>query len=101
MAGGTSPVALMEAPVIGQECNDLMDKVRERWQHPYPIPGWCCDGIHCAGTDVRFAGILPQMYAVCLAFSHYGRVDPNDEWLPEFMCFDGLTIDYAPVNFVC
>ena len=33
------------------------------------------------------------MYAVCLAFKHYGRVDPNDEWLPEFMCHDGLTIE--------
>jgi hypothetical protein len=93
LAGGISPVALKEKPVIGQECQNLMDKVKERWQHPYPIPGWCCDGIHCAGADVRFAGILPQMYAVCLAFKHYGRVEPNDEWLPEFMCYDGLTIE--------
>jgi hypothetical protein len=93
MAGGTSPVALKEAQVSGQECTDLMDKAKERWQHPNPIPGWCCDGIHCAGTDARFAGILPQMYAVCRAFKHYGRVDPTDAWLPDFMCYDGLTID--------
>ena len=59
LAGGTSPVALREEPVIRQECQDLLDKAKERWHHPHPIPGWCCDGIHCAGTDVRFAGILP------------------------------------------
>jgi len=33
---------------------------------------------------------MPQVYAVCNAFNHYGRIDPSDEWLPEFMCLDGL-----------
>jgi hypothetical protein len=27
-----------------------------------------------------------------LAFRHYGRIDPADEWLPQFQCFDGLVI---------
>lgn len=93
MAGGTSPVALAETPVTEQECKDLIDRAKERWQNPQPILNWCCDGIHCAGRDVRFAGVLPHMYAVSLAFNHYGRVDPNDTWLPEFMCYNGLMID--------
>ena len=38
-------------------------------------------------------GMLPEMYAVCRAFRHYGRVNPNDEWLPEFQSYDGLMIE--------
>jgi hypothetical protein len=37
-------------------------------------------------------GAWHHMYAVCKAFSHYGRVAPEDEWVPEFQCFDGLTV---------
>jgi len=33
------------------------------------------------------------MYAICRAFDHYGRVDPDDEWLPDFQCYDGLVVD--------
>lgn len=33
------------------------------------------------------------MYAVSRAFQHYGRLDPGDIWLPEFRCYDGLTIE--------
>lgn len=43
-------------------------------------------------------GMLPEMYAVCRAFEHYGKVDPNDEWLPEFQCYDGLTIEKPDEN---
>jgi hypothetical protein len=35
------------------------------------------------------------MYAVCKAFEHYGRVDPDDKWLPAFQCYDGLIIEKA------
>jgi hypothetical protein len=35
------------------------------------------------------------MYAVCKAFEHYGRVDPNDEWLSDFQCYDGLIMEKA------
>jgi hypothetical protein len=38
------------------------------------------------------------MYAVCKAFEHYGRVDPTDEWLPEFQCYDGLMIEKEDEN---
>ena len=84
MAGGVSPVAEKIQPVTAGECYQLLDKAKERWQNPQPIPRWCCDGVHCAGDDPRFMGMLPEMYAVCKAFEQYGRVDPEDKWLPEF-----------------
>lgn len=93
MAGGISPVAEKIEPVFGWECKELLDKTEEAWKTPHVIPGWCCDGIHCAGSDVRFAGMMPQMYACCKAFEKYGRLDPSDEWLPEFMVYDGLQIE--------
>ena len=95
MAGGVSPVADQIEPVYVEECYELIDTAKERWENPRPIPGWCCDGIHCAGSDIRFAGMWQHMFAVCKAFEHYGRVDPNDGWLPEFQCYDGLIIEKA------
>jgi hypothetical protein len=92
MAGAPSPVADKILPVTPDECHELMVRANERWQNPEPIPRWCCDGVHCAGDDPRFTGMLPEMWAVCRAFQHYGRVDPNDIWLPEFQCCDGLII---------
>jgi len=93
MAGSVSPIAEEIEPVTPEECHDLLRKAKDNWRNPQPIPRWCCDGVHCAGDDPRFMGMLPEMYAVCKAFEHYGRIDPNDEWLPEFQCYDGLTIE--------
>jgi hypothetical protein len=93
MAGGVSPIAETILPVTVTECVDLLDKARERWRHPKPIPRWCLDGIHSAGDDPRFIGMLPPMVAVCKAFHHYGRVSPDDVWLPEFTSYDGLIIE--------
>ena len=95
MAGGKSPVAHAIEPVLEAEVLGLLDGAKEKWKAPRPIPGWCCDGTHSAGNDIRFMGVWSQMYAVCRAFEHYGRIDPNDEWLPAFQCFDGLRIDQA------
>jgi hypothetical protein len=92
MAGGETLVAEKILPVTADECQELLDTAKERWKNPAPIPRWCCDGTHCAGDDPRFAGMLPEMWAVCRAFQHYGRLDPDDEWLPEFRCYDGLMI---------
>ena len=92
MAGGESPVAEETLPVTADECHELLTRGEEKWQNPEPIPRWCCDGIHCAGDDPRFAGCLPEMWAVCRAYQYYGRVDPADEWLPQFQCYDGLII---------
>jgi hypothetical protein len=93
LAGGESPIVDLIEPVFVEECYELIDKAKERWKNPHPIPGWCCDGVHSAGNDVRFMGVWQQMYAVCKAFEHYDRVDPNDEWLPSFQCYDGLIIE--------
>lgn len=95
MAGGESPAAKKIQLVTVEECRDLLSKAKDRWRNPQPIPRWCCDGVHCAGDDPRFMGMLPEMYAVCKAFKHYGRVDPTDSWLPEFQCYDGLLINHA------
>jgi hypothetical protein len=93
MAGGVSPVAEVIEPVSEAEVTDLLERAKDKWKDPHPIPGWCCDGRHSAGNDIRFMGMWPQMYTVCRAFEHYGRVDPEDEWLPEFQCYDGLVIE--------
>lgn len=92
LAGGVSPIAERIAPVSTEECFELLERAKESWWNPHPIPRWCTDGIHSAGDDPRFAGLLPQMMAVCRAFQHYGRVNPDDVWLPQFQCLDGLTI---------
>jgi SWIM zinc finger len=93
MAGGVSPVAEQIVPVTADECESILERARERWRNPQPIPRWCVDGLHSAGDDVRFTGMLPNMMAVCNAFKYYKRVDPSDEWLPEFRCYDGLIIE--------
>ena len=92
MAGGVSPVADVDEPVTEEEVAVLIDRAVERWERPRPIPAWCCDGTHSAGNDVRFMGTWHHMYAVCRAFEHYGRVDPDDAWLPQFHCYDGLIL---------
>jgi hypothetical protein len=42
------------------------------------------DGIHCYGSDRRFAGTVENMMGVCCAFAKYGRVHPEDPHPPEF-----------------
>ena len=93
MAGGVSPVAEVVQGVTDAEVMELLEGAKEKWKAPRPVPGWCCDGIHCAGNDVRFSGMWHLMYAVCRAFEYYGRVDPEDTWMPRFNCYDGLMID--------
>ena len=92
LAGGISPVSDVIETVHFDEVVELLEKAKERWKNPKPIPGWCCDGVHSAGNDMRFMGAWPHMNAVCRAFSHYGRVDPEDQWLPAFQSYDGLTV---------
>jgi len=93
LAGGVSPVAEEILQVTADECHELLERAKERWKNPEPIPRWCCDGLHCAGDDPRFAGLLPEMWAVCRAYQHYHRVDPDDEWLADFRCYEGLIIE--------
>jgi hypothetical protein len=95
MAGGKSPLAEEVLPVNADECYGLLERAKERWKNPEPIPRWCCDGTHSSGDDPRFAGLLPEMWVVCRAFQHYQRVEPADEWLPDFRCYDGLIIEWS------
>lgn len=92
MAGGVNKVVDQIEAVTAGECHELIEKAKEAWKTPHVIPEWCCDGIHCSGGDIRFAGMLPAMVAVCRAFNHYGRVEPEDQWLLEFRCLDGLQV---------
>jgi hypothetical protein len=90
LAGGESPVADQIEPVSVGEVYELLDKARERWKHPRSIPNCYCDGIHCAGKDRRYAGILIDMWALCMAFRKYGNIEPENRWLPEFYPTTGL-----------
>jgi hypothetical protein len=95
LAGGSSPVADALYPVTSVEVSELIERAKARWKDPQPIPGWCCDGVHSAGNDVRFMGAWEHMNAVCRAFLHYGRLNPEDEWLPEFLSYAGLSVQTA------
>ena len=99
LAGGESPVADQIEPVAVGEVWELLDKAAERWKHPKPIPSCYLDGVHSGGNDRRYAGILQDMYAVCLCFSHYGNIEPENRWLPEFYPTDGLEIE-SPVQSI-
>jgi hypothetical protein len=93
LAGGESPVADQIEPVVEGEVYEMLDGANDRWKHPEPIPNCYCDGIHCAGNDRRYAGILTDMWAVCRMFQHYGNIEPENEWLPEFYTTDGLEVE--------
>lgn len=91
LAGGESPVIDQIETVTQGEVRRLLEKVQAT--EPYPVPGWAADGIHCAGSDVRYTGIFARMYAACRAYNHYGRLDPSDPWLEiEFFSTEGLLI---------
>jgi hypothetical protein len=90
LAGGVSGVDTNLEFVTAGECHELILQAAEDWKTPHKIPEWCCDGVHCAGNDPRFAGHLPLMYSCCRAYQHYGRLDPSDKWLPDFACYAGL-----------
>lgn len=91
LAGGTSPVTDQIEAVTRGEVRRLIEQVNDT--QPYPPPEWCCDGVHCAGNDIRYAGMWDRMWAVCQQFNFYGRVNPEDEWLEnEFYSLDGLHI---------
>jgi hypothetical protein len=90
LTGGVSPVIDQIEIVTRGEVRRLIEQVNDT--QPHPPPEWCCDGVHCGGNDIRYAGMWDRMYAVCNQFSHYGRVNP-DEWREdEFYSLDGLRV---------
>ena len=89
MAGGHSPVIDQIEPVTHGEIRMLIEHVHEMPSHV--VPRWCCDGVHCAGNDIRYLGTFARMFAVCQQFRHYQRVSPHDPWPEdEFYALDGL-----------
>lgn len=91
LAGGTSQNLDQIEPVTRGDVRLLLECLDEMETHP--IPGWCCDGIHCAGNDTRYMGMWHRMYAVCRQFEHWGRVSPDDPWLEdEFVSLEGLIL---------
>lgn len=91
LAGGNSQVIDNIEPVSNGEVQDLLD--RNLANTPHVIPGWCCDGVHCAGNDTRYMGMWDRMFAVCQQYNHYLRVSPDDSWLEdEFYSLDGLGV---------
>jgi hypothetical protein len=96
LAGGVSPVADQIEPIVIGEVCELLKRARERWKQPLPIPSCYLDGVHSAGADRRYAGILQDMWAVCCCFSKNGNIEPANRWLPEFFPLTGLEIESAP-----
>lgn len=90
MAGGVSPVVDSIEKVMASEVKGYMAAAIRLWKNPNNIPAWCCDGVHCSGTDRRFAGMWPDMYAACNVFARTGDVDPSIQWLREDYSLEGL-----------
>lgn len=98
LAGGVCPVVDQIESVTLGEVRRLIEQVRDT--EPHVVPEWGCDGVHCAGNDIRYAGMFARMDAVCNQFNHYGRVNPNDEWREdEFYSLDGLQLQ-SPKNVI-
>lgn len=95
LAGGECQVIEHIETVAKGEVRQIIERVNSTT--PYVIPEWCCDGVHCAGNDVRFMGMFDRMYAVCNQFKHYQRVLPDDPWLEDkFYSLDGLKFGSLP-----
>ena len=89
LAGGTSPAGDWCQPVSDEEVRSLLTRIEET--PPYPVPAWCCDGVHCAGFDIRYAGMWDRMNAVCRQFDQNGQVRPDDTWQEDrFYSMEGL-----------
>jgi len=59
LAGGMSPVIDKLESVSRGEIRRLIERVNDT--QPYPPPEWCCDGVHCEGNDIRYAGMWDRM----------------------------------------
>lgn len=72
--------------VVKEEDEKVLKFVRDHWapDHKLLVPTWACDGIHTTGKDRRFAGVVSSMVGCCRAFSHFGRLDPVDQWQKSF-----------------
>lgn len=92
LAGGVSEVVDTIEVVMSSVVKGHLNVAAHRLEDPMIIPGWCCDGVHCGGTDRRFAGMWSDMWAVCAAYNHYGYIDPESKWLRSFYSMEDLPI---------
>lgn len=75
------------SPEISAEVvEQMLAQAMERLKAGVPIPSFALDGVHTrGGGDRRFAGIVRYMSGCCRAYEHFGRLSPDDVWLPEFL----------------
>lgn len=100
LAGGISPLIDQLGSVTRCEVRRLIERVNDT--QPYPPPEWCCDGVHCEGNDIRYAGMWDRMYAVCSQFSRFQRILPSDKWIEnELYSMDGLRWRCADLSLKC
>src|ERR1039458_9250438 len=84
------PVPRFELQLLPASLRPLVGDVAERMQVPLDFPGTVALLCLAVATNRRFAGIWQDMWACCKAFEHYGRLNPDDNWLRDLYCLDGL-----------
>lgn len=76
-----------------KEVHDAIAKAKAQWKTPHVVPYWGCDGVHCAGADRRYCGMLVDMVACCNAFEYYGNVGVENKWRRRFYTRKGLVVE--------
>jgi len=72
--------------VEDEQVGEALFRASERLKAGIAIPSHALDGVHTQrGSDRRFAGVVKFMSGSCRAYEHYGRLSPDDDWLPSFM----------------
>ena len=72
--------------VDSEKALSILHYAVERIKAGISVPSHALDGVHTRrGADRRFAGVVKFMSGCCRAFEHYGRLLPEDEWLPSFL----------------
>lgn len=72
--------------VSAESVEKMIGQAAEQLKSGLAVPSYARDGVHTrGGSDRRFAGVLKFMSGSCRAYEHFGRLIPEDEWLPEFM----------------
>lgn len=66
------------------DTDDLIERLSiELESSQRPAPSWGLDGIHCSGSDRRFAGLLYCMVACCNYFNRVGVLNPDAIFVDE------------------
>lgn len=85
----------LDLPVLNNDAvKASVEQAFERLKTPELPQPYSQDGIHCKGSDRRFAGMLPSMVSCINAYRHYGRLDPSDTWVEDF-----YHVDLVPTRY--